>query len=385
MLRVLNGGESHGKMLVAVVEGVPAGLPLLEGDLNVDLARRQRGYGRGGRMRIEKDEVEIVSGVRKGKTLGSPVSLLIRNKDWTTWQETMSVGPGGKTTRVVTKPRPGHADLAGAMKYDQEDIRNVLEKASARETAIRVAVGGIGKKLLSEFGVKIWSHVLDIGGIQGNIKGGTPEQLHRKAERSEVRVADPSVEERIIERIHEAKKRGDTVGGVFEILVTGCPVGLGSYAQWDRRLNARLSFALMSIQAIKGVEVGLGFEAARRFGSQVHDEIFYRKGKGFYRKTNNAGGFEGGMTNGQTLSLKAAMKPISTLYKPLHSVDIHTKQGFKATVERSDICAVPAASVVGESVVAFELASVFTDKFGCDTLGEMQRNHKAYIKHLERF
>ena len=392
MLRYLNAGESHGKMLLAILEGVPAGLPLSEEEINVDLARRQKGYGRGGRMRIEQDRVEFVSGVRKGFTLGNPIGLLIPNKDWKNWQEIMAADPpraeappvaGPASARVVTKPRPGHADLVGAIKYGHEDIRNVLERASARETATRVAVGGVAKALLKSFGIRIISHTLEIGGVAAETRGRSLEDIWDGAEASEVRCADPAAAEKMVKKIREAKEKGDTLGGVFEVVVTHAPVGLGSYAQWDRRLSARLAFALMSIQAMKGVEIGMGFESARRFGSEVHDEIFYDSdGRKYFRKTNNAGGLEGGVTNGEPIILRTAMKPISTLYSPLKSVDIRTKEPFEATVERSDICTVPAAGVIGEAVVAFELAAAMVEKFGGDSLAEMKRNYDAYQEYV---
>ncbi|MBI3620603.1 MAG: chorismate synthase [Nitrospirae bacterium] len=394
MLRYLNAGESHGQMLVAIIEGMPAGVPVTAETVDHDLARRQRGYGRGGRMKIEQDRVEFVSGVRKGRTMGSPISLLVRNKDWENWKEIMSVAPGETSTeRVVTRPRPGHADFAGAIKYGHTDLRNVLEKASARETTIRVAIGAVAKQLLAEFGMKVVSYTVEIGGVASDRGRRTPEECFEQAERSEVRCPDAAAEAKMIERINEAKDKGDTLGGVFEVVVTHPPIGLGSYAQWDRRLNARLAFALMSIQAMKGVEIGLGFEAARRFGSEVHDEIFYgdeaaaatsgkARGK-FYRKTNNAGGCEGGITNGQDIVLRVAMKPISTLYSPLQSVDMKSKEPFQASIERSDVCAVPAAGVVGEAVVAFEMAAAMTEKFGGDSLIEMKRNYDGYMKTIE--
>lgn len=387
MLRYLNGGESHGKLLLAVMEGMPAGVPVSEEGVNLDLARRQKGYGRGGRMKIEQDRVEFVSGVRKGMTLGSPIGLQIANKDWKNWQEIMSVEPGDPATlRVVTKPRPGHADLVGAIKYAHTDIRNVLEKASARETAIRVAVGAVARALLNLFRINLVSHVREIGGIEAETSRMTVEGIRVAAEESEVRCADAAAAEKMIARIREAKEKGDTLGGVFEVIAENVPIGLGSYSQWDRRLSARLAFALMSIQAMKGVEIGMGFEAARRFGSEVHDEIFYdESGKSFYRKTNNAGGLEGGVTNGQPIILRVAMKPISTLYSPLKSVDIKTKEPFDATVERSDICTVPAAGVIGEAVVAFELASAMIEKFGGDSLIEMKHNYDNYMEYVKNW
>jgi len=384
MLRYLNAGESHGRLLLAIVEGMPAGLPLTKELINHDLQRRQQGYGRGGRMKIEQDQIEIVAGVRSGLTLGSPIGLQINNRDWKNWQEIMAVEPGeASTARAVTKPRPGHADLVGAIKYGHTDMRNVLEKASARETAIRVAVGAVAKALLNQFGIKIISHVKEIGGIQADTRHMNFESLEAASEQSEVRCADSAAGDKMVQKIEEAKRKGDTLGGVFEVIVTGIPPGLGSYSQWDRRLNARLAFALMSIQAMKGVEIGMGFEAARRFGSEVHDEIFYDKGKRFfYRKTNNSGGIEGGISNGQPIVMRVAMKPISTLYSPLKSVDFLTKEPFEASVERSDICTVPAAAVIGEAVVAFELASALTEKFGGDSLREMKRNYESYLEYV---
>ena len=388
MLRYLNGGESHGKSLIAILEGVPAGLSLTADDINRDLARRQKGYGRGGRMRIEQDRVEFLSGVRKGETLGTPLTLLVANKDWENWKEIMAPDPGPPVTeKVVTCPRPGHADLVGAIKYNHRDIRNVLEKASARETAIRVAVGGVAKRLLAEFGMQVYSYTVEIGGVTASLEKLQPtEDAFQRAEESEVRCPDGNASARMIERIREAKHKGDTLGGVFEVVVTNPPLGLGSYAQWDRRLTARLAMALMSIQAMKGVEVGMGFESARRFGSEVHDEIFYEGSEGgFIRKTNNAGGLEGGITNGQPIVLRTAMKPIATLYNPKQSVDIQTKEPREATVERSDICTVPAAGVVGEAVVAYEMAAAMVEKFGGDNLEEMRRNYASYQAYVRQF
>jgi len=386
MLRYLNGGESHGKSLVAVLEGVPAGLPLTGEMVNHDLSRRQKGYGRGGRMRIEEDRVEFVCGVRKGLSLGNPIGLLIANKDWENWKEVMAVEPGPvPPEKVVTRPRPGHADLVGAIKYGHKDVRNVLEKASARETAIRVAIGAIAKALLSHFDMRVISYTTEIGGVAAP-RVDDPIKAYELAEGSDVRCADPSVGAQMIERIRTAKHRGDTLGGVFEVVVTNPPIGLGSYAQWDRRLGARLAMAAMSIQAMKGVEIGMGFEAARRFGSEVHDDIYYdRTPPAFVRKTNNAGGLEGGITNGEPIVVRVAMKPISTLYSPKQSVDIVTKEPFEATVERSDICTVPAAGVVGEAVIAFEMANAMIEKFGGDSLDEMKRNHDAYLAYVKSF
>ncbi len=386
MLRYLNGGESHGKGLIASLEGVPSGLSLSADDINIDLSRRKKGYGRGGRMRIEKDQVECLWGVRKGRTLRTPVTLHVKNRDWENWKDIMAPEPGPPVTeKVVTCPRPGHADLVGAIKYNHRDIRNVLEKASARETAIRVAVGAVAKRLLAEFGIGVYSYTLEIGGVRASVANITPEKAHQQAEDSEVRSPDTESSEKMIERIREAKHKGDTLGGVFEVVVTNVPLGLGSYAQWDRRLNARLAMALMSIQAMKGVEIGMGFESSRRFGSEVHDEIFYEPKTGFIRGTNNAGGVEGGITNGQPIVLRTAMKPIATLYSPKKSVDIQTKVPLEATIERSDICTVPAAGVVGEAVVAYEIAAAMVEKFGGDTMEEMRRNYEAYQAFVRQF
>jgi chorismate synthase len=386
MLRYLNGGESHGKGLIAVLEGMLSGLPLTADGIDQDLARRQKGYGRGGRMRIEHDRVEFLSGVRKGKTLGTPITLLVKNRDWENWKDIMAPEPGPPVTeKVVTCPRPGHADLVGAIKYNHRDIRNVLEKASARETAIRVAVGGVAKRLLGAFGMQVYSYTMEIGGVKATLDGLTTEQAYQQAEASEVRCPDAAGSAKMVERIREAKHKGDTLGGIFEVVVTNPPLGLGSYAQWDRRLNARLAMALMSIQAMKGVEIGMGIESARKFGSEVHDEIFYDQKTGFMRGTNNAGGLEGGITNGQPIVLRTAMKPIATLYTPKKSVDIQTKEPLEATIERSDICTVPAAGVVGEAVVAFELAAAMVEKFGGDTLEEMQRNFESYQAYVRQF
>jgi chorismate synthase len=385
MLRYLTAGESHGQCLTAILEGIPSGLPLRAEQIDHDLARRQKGYGRGGRMRIEQDRVDFLAGVRKGHTLGNPITLLIRNKDWENWKEIMSPEPGPPATeKVVTCPRPGHADLVGAIKYNHRDIRNVLEKASARETAIRVAVGAVAKRLLAEFGMNVYSYTVAIGGVTVALgKDLSVEEAFERAEKSDVRCPDEAISEKMVARIREAKHKGDTLGGIFEVVVTNPPLGLGSYAQWDRRLTGRLAMALMSIQAMKGVEVGMGFEAAQRFGSEVHDEIFYDQG--FTRGSNNAGGLEGGITTGQPIVLRTAMKPISTLYNPKKSVDILTKQPVEATIERSDICTVPAAGVVGEAVVAYEMASAFIEKFGGDTLQEMRRNYDAYQDYVKRF
>lgn len=391
MLRYLTAGESHGPSLTTIVEGMPANLPLSSKDIDVELSRRQMGYGRGGRMKIEQDQVSITAGVRHGVTLGSPITLTITNRDFTNWQETMGIEVEVKvqdTRPPVTRPRPGHADLAGAIKYGHRDIRNVLERSSARETTARVAVGAVCKRLLREFGISVLSHVVEIGGVRASRGDATPEQIQALAEASPVRCVDREAAEAMVARIDEARRRKTTLGGIFEIIVEGVPVGLGSYVQWDRKLDGRLARALMSIQAIKGVEVGLGFTVAGRFGFEAHDEIFYDPerqgphGLKFYRKTNYAGGLEGGVTNGEPILLRAAMKPLSTQYAPLRSVDLETKEPFEATVERSDVCAVPAAGVIGEGVVAFEVANALREKFGGDSLEEMKRNFDTYARYV---
>jgi len=382
-IRYLTAGESHGQALIVIIEGIPSQLPLKEEDINRDLKRRQIGYGRGERMKIEKDKVCILSGVRWGKTLGSPISLLISNLDWENWKEVMSIDePKEKKSSFFTRPRPGHADLTGGIKYGFSDLRNVLERASARETAARVAAGAICKKLLSEFDVKILSRVVQIGKEKDKSSFKDVFEKYDTIEKSPLRCLDPDVEKKMIALIDKAKKMGDTLGGVFEIIVTGIPPGIGDYIQWDLKLDARLSFALASIQAIVGVEVGLGFEAAARFGSEVQDEIAYDEKKGFYRLTNRLGGIEGGMSTGEPIILRAAMKPISTLAKPLRSVDIETKRKVDAAKERSDVCAVPAASVVGEAVVAIEIARAMREKFGGDSLEEMKKNYKLYKAYI---
>ncbi len=384
MLRYLTAGESHGELLLGIIEGMPAGLLIRVTDIDRDLARRQGGYGRGGRMKIEKDSVKIYTGVRWGRTLGSPIGLMIRNKDWENWRDKMSPDPMFlNSADAVTRPRPGHADLAGALKYNTPDIRNILERSSARETAMRVAVGSVSKRLLDEFGIEVISQVLSIGNVYSKVPKISMQELKKRVEASELRCADPEAEKRMKHRIDEARLAGDSLGGVIEVTVTGVPAGLGSHVQWDRKLDGKLTAALMSIQAIKGVEVGAGFGTANRPGSQVHDEIFWSKKEGFYRKSNMAGGIEGGISNGEPIVLRAAMKPIPTLMKPLRSVDMASKKPFKASVERSDVCAVPAAGVVAEAAVAFEIASAMVEKFGGDSMEEMRRNHHWYTRYLK--
>ena len=383
MLRYLTAGESHGELLMGIIEGMPAGLLIRVTDIDNDLARRQGGYGRGGRMKIEKDTVKFYSGVRWGKTLGGPIGLMVRNRDWDNWRAKMSPDPAFLNTAApVTRPRPGHADLAGALKYGMTDIRNILERSSARETAMRVAVGAVTKRLLDEFGITITSHVIAIGGVYARGDKMSLKEIRKRAEASELRCADHQAEKRMKLKIDEAARAGDSLGGIFEIIVSGAPVGLGSHVHWDRKLDGRLAAAIMSIQAMKGVEIGSGFGVANRPGSKVHDEIFWGPKGGFFRKTNHAGGIEGGMSNGEDITLRAAMKPIPTLMKPLRSVDMGSKKPFKASVERSDVCAVPAAAVVGEAVSAFEIAAALIEKFGGDSLDEMKRNHEQYRKYL---
>ncbi len=379
MLRYLSAGESHGPALTAVIEGLPAGLPLTAEYINLQLKRRQGGYGRGKRMSIERDHVELLAGVRGGFTLGTPVCLQIRNKDWVNWTHTMNPGPeAALDDRVITRPRPGHADLSGAMKYGHRDIRNVLERASARETAVRVAVGSVARRLLDEVGVTIVGFVRRIGQVEAEVPELDAEALRERTETSSVMCPHPVSSYKMMEHIDRIRDIGDSLGGVFEIRVYNLPPGLGSYAQWDRRLDGRLAGALMSIQAIKGVEFGLGFQGALRPGSEVQDEIFYEPGRGYFRKTNRAGGVEGGMSNGEPLVIRAAMKPIPTLRRPLASVDLETGEAVEAAYERSDICAVPAACVIGEAVVAWELAVLAAEKFGGDTLGEFKESWERY-------
>jgi chorismate synthase len=393
MIRFLTAGESHGPQLTAIVEGVPSGLSLTEEYINIDLARRQMGYGRGGRMLIEKDTVAILSGVRWGKTIGSPITLGIQNRDWENWQEKMSPHERFRDERIrVTRSRPGHADLPGAMKYNHTDVRNILERSSARETAARVAVGAVAKALLAQFNIEVSGFVTELAGIKAERKNLPLSTLRELAAKSELFTCDEDAEARMKAEIDRVKDAGDTVGGVIEVVVTAVPPGLGSHVQWDRKLDARLAMALMSIQAIKGVEIGSGFDAARNPGSKVHDEIYYESSRvahgeysGFYRKTNNAGGIEGGISNGEEIVVRAAMKPIPTLYKPLKSVDILTKEPFEATVERSDTCAVPAAAVVAEAMVAIEIANAFQEKFGGDSMEEIERNYRSYIEYLRSF
>ncbi len=382
MLRFFTAGESHGPALTAIVEGFPAGVPVTAETINHDLARRQKGYGRGGRMKIERDEVQFRSGIRFGESLGAPITLVVENLDWKNWTSKMSPRAEDRDPKyVVSRPRPGHADLTGALKYDRRDVRDILERASARETTMRVAVGSLAKCLLRELGIDVRGWVSEVGNIKAKHEGLTPDEIYAKAEVSEVRVADPDAEKAIIGLVDECKKSGDTLGGVVEIVATGLPPGLGSHVHYDRKLDGRLAGALLSLQAAKGVEIGLGFEAARRRGSQVQDEIGYDDGA-FNRRTNNAGGTEGGMTSGGPLVVRVAFKPISTLMKPLASVDLLTKEETRGNIERSDVMAIPAAAVIAEAVVAFELANVALEKFGGDSLREILRNRDGYIEQV---
>jgi len=377
MLRYLTAGESHGECIVGIIEGLPAGLPVDLEYVNGQLKRRQSGYGRGKRMSIEEDKVEILSGMRKGTTIGSPVSFIIRNRDFSI-----------ENLPPVTAPRPGHADLSGALKFGTHDARDILERSSARETAGRVAAGAFARLFLGEFGVRVISHTVALGGVEAKSAELTPEEIEARVASSRLNCADREAEEKMIVAIDEAREHGDTLGGIFEIIVVNIPPGLGSHVQWDEKLDARLARALMSVQAVKGVEAGMGFEVARRRGSEVHDEIFYdagRPGMKFYRKSNNAGGIEGGISNGENIVLRAALKPIPTLGEPLASVDLVSKKGVKAARERADVTVVPAAGVIGEGVVALEIASAFTEKFGGDSLEEAKRNFRGYLEQIERY
>ncbi len=381
MLRYYTAGETHGPCLTAIVEGMPAGVKIDLQQINGELARRQRGYGRGGRMLIEKDTAEILSGVRGGYTLGSPITIRVENRDWKNWENIMGA-ENASDERAVTCPRPGHADLTGGMKYNHKDLRNVLERASARETAARVAVGALARQVIEPFGIRVNSHVVSIGPIEDTADAFS-EGFFERAEKSDVRFGDEVAEKKAKEYIDSVKAAGESCGGVVEVIACGVPAGLGSYVHYDRKLDAALAFALMSIQAIKGVQIGMGFEAARTEGSRVHDEILYNGG--FLRGTNNAGGIEGGMSNGQPIIVRAAMKPIPTLYNPLSTVDLTDKSKKEATVERSDVCAVPACAVVAEAAVAFELTKVFLDKFSGDCMEDVRAYYEIYKKRIEEY
>ncbi|WP_102274756.1 chorismate synthase [Cytobacillus massiliigabonensis] len=390
-MRYLTSGESHGPQLMTIIEGLPAGLPLLDSDINFELARRQKGHGRGRRMQIEKDTVQIVGGIRHGYTLGSPVGLVVENNDWKHWTKIMGQEPIApdeeeEIKRKITRPRPGHADLNGALKYGHRDMRNVLERSSARETTVRVAAGAVAKKLLKELGIEVASHVIEIGGVTSALKEyESLEKLKEITEGSPVRCLDPVAEKKMMAAIDEAKQQGDSIGGIVEVIVEGMPPGIGSYVHYDRKLDAKLASGMMSINAFKGVEIGIGFEAASKPGSEVHDEIAWSEERGYYRKTNRLGGLEGGMTTGMPIVVRGVMKPIPTLYKPLQSVDIETKEPFSASIERSDSCAVPAAAVVAENVIAWELAASIVEQFYSDrleTLKETVDKQRAFAREF---
>ncbi|HEX6988802.1 MAG TPA: chorismate synthase [Bacillota bacterium] len=398
-LRWLTAGESHGPALVGILEGMPAGIPLTAEDLSRDLARRQEGHGRGRRQQIESDRAEILAGVRDGRTLGSPIALVIRNRDWDNWRQIMAVEQvEDHSRRRITRPRPGHADLAGGLKYDHDDLRNVLERSSARETAMRVALGAVARRFLEELGIEVFAHVTAIGDVsaapgaaaplwdpesgRGRLPAVDLDAVRRRIEASPVRTLDPAAEAAMIAAIDAAHDNLDSLGGMFEVVALGVPPGLGSHVHWDRRADARIAQAMMSIQAMKGVEIGLGLEAARRPGSQVHDEIFYDPGLGYHRQTNRAGGTEGGMTNGEPLVVRVAMKPLPTLRRPLRSVDLETHEPVDAVRERSDTCAVPRAAVIGEAMLCLVLADLVLEKFGGDSLGETRRNLTAYRERI---
>lgn len=392
ILRFTTAGESHGPALVSVLEGMPAGVPLLAADVDTQLARRQQGYGRGRRMQIETDRIEFLSGVRAGETLGSPIAMLVRNSDWKNWLEIMDPAPrdgdeAGARKRAVTRVRPGHADLTGILKYDRTDARDILERASARETTARVAAGAICRVLLREVGVSIGSHLVHLGGIDAVRPDDLPEDINAVSDASPLRTLDPHAEAAMIERIDAIKKEGNTLGGICEVVVRGLPVGLGSHVSWETRIDGRLGQAMLSIPAVKGVEIGLGFETARRTGAEVHDEIEPALGRTraghVRRKTNRAGGTEGGMTTGEELVIRVAMKPISTLMRPLGTVDTKTGEYATAVAERSDVTAVPAMGVIAEAMAAYVLADALLEKCGGNSLGEVQRNLAGYLARLD--
>ncbi|MBV9080851.1 MAG: chorismate synthase [Elusimicrobia bacterium] len=386
-IRYLTAGESHGRQLTAILEGIPAGLPITEEEINAELERRQHTFGRGERQQyIEKDAVQFISGVRFGETLGDPITLVVQNRDWENWQKIMSIKAEDKDEKYLqVRPRPGHADLSGAIKFNRSDTRDILERASARETAVRTAVGTVCRKLLSEFGVRIYGWVREIGDIKAKIPTDAPQKIWERAQKSPVLCPDEKAGLEMMDEIQKAKKAGDTMGGIYEVVVTGLPVGVGTHTQWDLKLDARIAQGIMSIQAHKGVEIGNGFDLARKKGSEVHDEIFYKEGRGFYRETNNAGGLEGGMTNGEPLVVRAALKPLASLRKPLHSVHLKTKEALRAEIVRSDVAPVAAATVIGESVVAIAVAQCFVEKFGGDSLREMKDNFDRYVDYVRKF
>lgn len=396
-MRFTTAGESHGPALLSILEGLPAGVPIDAADIDRELVRRQQGYGRGRRMQIEKDAVEILSGVRAGESLGSPIALLIHNRDWKNWGEIMDaslrdgearhgrgVAPARK--RSVTRVRPGHADLPGMLKYDRADARDILERASARETTARVAAGAICRRFLAEFGIRIGSHVIHLGGIDARRPAVMPDDINAVADESAVRMLDRDAEAAVVARIDAVKRDGNTLGGICEVVCDGALVGLGSHVSWDRKLDGRIAQAMMSIPAVKAVEIGLGFEGSRRLGSDVHDEIDPAPGSprsgNVRRRTNRAGGLEGGMTNGEPLVIRVGMKPISTLMRPLGTVDVATGESAQAVAERSDVTAVPAMGVIAEAMLAYVVADALMEKFGGDSIGETMRNHNAYLSHI---
>ena len=390
-IRFTTAGESHGPALVSLLEGVPAGLVLLAADVDRDLARRQQGYGRGRRMQIERDEIEFLSGVRAGETLGSPVAMLIRNRDWANWREIMDPAPrdgdaDGSRARAVHRPRPGHADLTGLLKYDRDDARDILERASARETTARVAAGAVCRRLLADCGVTVASHLVHLGGIDAQRPAEMPADINAAADASPLRTLDADAEQRMVTLIDATKRDGNTLGGICEVVVDGLPVGLGSHVSWDRKLDGRLAQAMLSIPAVKGVEIGMGFEAAHRTGAEVHDEIELAPGRSrsgnVRRRTNRAGGLEGGMTTGEPLVIRVAMKPISTLMRPLGTIDTRTGDKAEAVAERSDVTAVPAMGVIAEAMAALVMADAMVEKFGGDSMGELRRNLDAYLAHV---
>ena len=389
MIRFTTAGESHGQALVCVLEGMPAGVPLSAADVDEELARRQQGYGRGRRMQIERDQVELLSGVRAGETLGSPIAMLVRNRDWKNWSEIMDPAPRegdpDPRKRAVTRVRPGHADLTGLLKYDRADARDILERASARETTARVAAGAVCRRFLAEFGVRIGSHLSHLGGIDAARPDPMPANINAAADSSQLRTLDSAAEQAMVARIDAVKREGNTLGGICEVVADGLPVGLGSHVSWDRKLDGRVAAAMMSIPAVKGVEIGIGFDAARRTGAEVHDEIERADRPltgNVRRRTNRAGGLEGGMTTGEPLVVRVAMKPISTLMRPLQTVDVATGGAAEATAERSDVTAAPAMGVIAEAMLAIVLADAFLEKFGGDSLNEARRNYDGYVSHV---
>lgn len=382
-IRFVTAGESHGRGLLVILEGIPAGLNINSEDIDVELARRQKGFGRGQRMKIETDTIKIMSGLRHARSLGSPIALYVENKDWENWRGTMSPVSVDLDGKVLLKPRPGHADLAGLMKYGVSDFRDILERASARETAARVAAGAVCKELLKEFGINILSYTLQIGNISANMNTVAHDRIWHNTEMSYVRCPDAAASKKMIQLIKKTGSKGDTLGGKLVVIAENVPVGLGSHTQWDLKLDGRLAQSLMSVQAIKAVELGEGAKLAALAGSLSHDEIFYNDKKGFYRNTNRAGGIEGGISNGEPIKITCTMKAIPSLAKPLRSVNVYTKKSVKAEAVRSDVCAVPAAGVVAESVVAFELARAMKEKFGGDSIEDMKENYNAYISRIQ--